>query len=132
MIQEQNPSAQSRSKSAAKSGPRPVTYRHRDFFLKAAHNPGPNSYEVLQASPSGLTSDDIEERHITHGFNEIAHDRVRWQTQLRKALINPFNVLLGILAGVSYATQDFKGSFTLAAMQNAPPASEVCVLVVAE
>jgi Mg2+-importing ATPase len=99
-----------------KGGSKPAAYRHKDFFLKIAQSNAPAAYENLQATTNGLSFDEVEERRQTYGFNEIAHDRIRWQTQLRKAAINPFNILLGILAGVSFATDDIKGSITLAAM----------------
>ena len=92
------------------------TYKHRDYILKIAQLPGPSAYETLNASVNGMNSDEIEETRKFTGLNEIAQDRVRWQTQLRKALINPFNILLGVLAGVSFATDDLKGTITLAAM----------------
>jgi P-type Mg2+ transporter len=96
--------------------PKQGTYRHKELFLQLAQSASDRVYAILGAHPLGLAPEEIDTRRAQYGFNEIAHDRVRWQTQLRKALINPFNILLGVLSGVSYATDDMKGAFTLAAM----------------
>ena len=105
-----------KSKAPAKPVAKAPAYKHRDFILKIARLSGSLAYENLGSTSYGLNSDEIEERRKLSGHNEIAQDRVRWQTQLRKALINPFNILLAVLAGVSFATDDIKGTITLAAM----------------
>lgn len=96
--------------------PKQASYRHRELFLQVAQSATSDIYSILNSHSQGLTSEDVLDRRSKYGLNEIVHERTRWQTQLRRALINPFNILLVILAGVSYATDDLKGAVTLAAM----------------
>ncbi len=96
--------------------PKQATYKHRELFLQVARSPLAEIYAILNSHSEGLQADDVEDRRAKFGLNEIAHDRTRWQTQLRRALINPFNILLAVLASVSYATDDLKGAITLGAM----------------
>ncbi|PWU21406.1 MAG: magnesium-translocating P-type ATPase [Bdellovibrio sp.] len=91
-------------------------YRHQELFLRIAQSPTESIFDLLHTRNTGLSSDEVKERQLRFGLNEIAHDRVRWQSQLRRALVNPFNILLAVLASVSFATGDIKGTITLAAM----------------
>lgn len=104
------------SSGAAITRPKYGAYKHRDLFLRIAQSPNSSLYELLNTHASGLVPEDIEDRRIRFGLNEVAHERSHWQIQLRHALINPFNILLALLAIVSYATDDMKGAITLAAM----------------
>ena len=95
---------------------RQPAYKHRDFLLSVAQAQPAAVFELLDGHRHGLTPDQVEERQTQYGPNSVAHEAARWQTQLRRALINPFNILLAVLAGVSFATNDVKGTITLAAM----------------
>ena len=90
--------------------------KHRALFLNVAQTATVSCLELLDTRASGLSQEEVDERRLRFGLNEIAQERSRWQTQLRRALINPFNILLGLLSGVSYATDDIKGAITLGAM----------------
>jgi Mg2+-importing ATPase len=96
--------------------PKQATYKHREMYLQVSRSKVADVYGMLNANPEGLEADVAEERKFKFGLNEIVHDKMRWQTQIRRALINPFNILLAILASVSYATDDIKGAITLGAM----------------
>jgi len=96
--------------------PKQTTYKNRALYLQVAQSKTSETFALLQSNPQGLLEEEAEEQRAKYGPNAIAQDRMRWETQLRRALINPFNILLGILAGVSYSTNDIKGAITLGAM----------------
>jgi Mg2+-importing ATPase len=95
---------------------KPPPYKHREFLLKVAQAPAADVYGLLGSHREGLDLAQVEERRAEYGFNAVAHEKARWEAQLRRALVNPFNLLLAILASVSFATNDMKGAITLAAM----------------
>ena len=60
---------------------------------------------LLEASPHGLTPEQVETRQKEYGRNEVAHEKPpAWYIQLAKAFYSPFTVLLVVLASVSYVT----------------------------
>lgn len=62
-------------------------------------------FESLTASLTGLTSDEAEERQDRHGKNVItAANNNTLAHRLREALVNPFNIILLLVAAVSYFT----------------------------
>ena len=91
-------------------------YRHRGFLLKLTQELPSAVFELLGSDRDGLNAEEVTERRELYGLNEVAQEETRWQTQLRGALINPFNILLCILSVVSFLTDDVKGAVTLAAM----------------
>jgi len=95
---------------------KPAVYKFRDFYLSTAKSTADRVLQLAESEAAGLDFDVIEERRKVSGFNTIAQERHAWTSQLRVALINPFNILLALLAGVSYSTDDIKGAITLASM----------------
>lgn len=87
-----------------------------DEFVRLSRLTETETLEFFSSTYDGLLPDQIENAKFRYGRNVIADERTSWQSQLRKTAINPFNILLLILAGVSYATDDLKGSITLSAM----------------
>jgi Mg2+-importing ATPase len=72
---------------------------------------------VLKSAPGGISEADAIARLREHGFNEVAHEqRNRWTHQLVRAFNNPFNILLIVLAIISYATDDMKATIILSVM----------------
>lgn len=59
-------------------------------------------YALLQSSADGISEAAAQERLATVGLNEVAYDRApAWYTQLIKSFINPFILILAVLAKVS-------------------------------
>ncbi|MGL5350249.1 MAG: magnesium-translocating P-type ATPase [Cetobacterium sp.] len=62
-------------------------------------------FSTLNTSLSGLSKAQCETLLKDIGINEIVKEKVKpWYTQLFLAFINPFNLILSILAGVSFFT----------------------------
>ncbi len=71
----------------------------------------------LGSSPSGLTESEAAARLKQYGTNEVVHEQtVSWARQLFHAYNNPFNILITVLAVVSYFTEDIKATVILSAM----------------
>ena len=59
----------------------------------------------LNTSLNGLSHSEVEMRMVKFGRNEVTHEKeVSWIIELLKALVNPFNIVLIILAVVSIFT----------------------------
>ncbi|MBU3220376.1 Mg2+-importing ATPase [Desulfonispora thiosulfatigenes DSM 11270] len=64
-----------------------------------------NMFKELKTNSKGLTGEDAEERINEYGHNEINYsNEVTWLKKLVSAFINPFSVVLIILAMVSFFT----------------------------
>ena len=62
-------------------------------------------FSTLNTSLSGLSKTQSETLLKDIGINEIVKEKVKpWYIQLFLAFINPFNLILSILAGVSFFT----------------------------
>ena len=71
----------------------------------------------LESNDSGLAESEAEARLHQHGLNEVAHEQpASWARQLVHAFNNPFNVLLTVMAVISYVTKDIKATIILTAM----------------
>jgi magnesium-transporting ATPase (P-type) len=91
-------------------------FRHQELFLRTADASIDEALNSLRSTQEGLTVEDAKERFEQFGANEVTHEKYQWQKQLLKAALNPFIVLLSILAVVSYFTDDAKGAIVMAAM----------------
>ncbi|WP_392565496.1 magnesium-translocating P-type ATPase [Utexia brackfieldae] len=84
------------------------TSNHNKKTIKAvseAQNSLDGTLTHLQTSLSGLTNSDVKQRLQTHGYNDVAHEKVpSFIVQLILAFKNPFIFVLLILAGVSFFT----------------------------
>lgn len=92
------------------------SYRHAPFFLKAADFSSNELYLHLDSSPHGLTEEEALLRLNRLGANEVGQENLQWPRQLLKALLNPFILLLTVLAIISDLTDDQKGAFVMGAM----------------
>lgn len=100
------------------------TYANRDLYTQIASlKPGEvlgslqdSSQVSSQSHDQGLTPAQIANLRERHGSNEIIQDKSRWQSQLFRAMVNPFILLLAILAVVSYLTDDVQGAIVMTAM----------------
>lgn len=74
-------------------------------------------YERLATRPTGLTSDEAEQRLAEHGPNVIAGDaRKNVVVLLWHAVRNPLVVLLTVLATISFATGDARAGVVMSLM----------------
>ncbi|HQX51939.1 MAG TPA: magnesium-translocating P-type ATPase [Planctomycetaceae bacterium] len=71
----------------------------------------------LGTSVQGLSDAEAEELREVHGLNEVEHERpVRWGRHLWLSYNNPFNLLLTLLAAVSYFTKDKQAAVVIGSM----------------
>lgn len=76
-----------------------------------AQRPKEELYRFYHSSPEGLSPEQAEASFGEHGENVIKteHTHTVW-TRLREAVINPFNVILLVIAAVTYATDVLSAS----------------------
>jgi len=78
-----------------------------DHCLKVAAMDEPQLWRAFSAHPEGLNASEVEKARAAHGDNQIpAQKPSPWWVHLWSCYRNPFNLLLTILGGVSYATED--------------------------
>ncbi len=71
----------------------------------------------LGTSAQGLSDAEAAELRAQHGPNEVEHERpVPWWRHLWLSYNNPFNLLLTLLAAVSYFTRDRQGAVVIGTM----------------
>ena len=77
----------------------------------------PELLAQLRTSEQGLSDVDVEALRAQHGLNEVEHERpVQWWRHLWLSYNNPFNLLLSVLAAVSYFTHDTQAAIVIASM----------------
>ena len=83
----------------------------------AACSPAQALLQQLETSPQGLSAGQAHERLVRYGPNEVAHEKPlpAWR-HLWHCYRNPFNLLLTLLAVVSYVTEDEKATIVIASM----------------
>ena len=83
----------------------------------AACSPVSALLQQLETSSRGLSPEQAQQRQLRHGPNEVAHEKPlpAWQ-HLWHCYRNPFNLLLTLLAVVSYVTEDEKATIVIASM----------------
>jgi len=60
-------------------------------------------FEMFESAPEGLTEDQVEEKLVAGGLNEVHHEKApSWLKQLFEAFVNPFIGVLLIIAAVSF------------------------------
>ena len=65
-------------------------------------------FEAMESTEAGLTSEVVEERLDEHGKNIIVTERNNTRLhRLREAIVNPFNMILVLVAVVTYITDVF-------------------------
>ncbi|WP_395350710.1 magnesium-translocating P-type ATPase [Variovorax sp. UC122_21] len=71
----------------------------------------------LGSSPRGLSEDEATALRKRLGGNEVNHEKpLPWWTHLWQCYRNPFNLLLTVLALVSYVTEDMKAAVVIGSM----------------
>ena len=71
----------------------------------------------LGTAASGLSAERAEMIRCDVGFNEVGHDKpVPWWLHLWHCYSNPFNLLLTLLAAVSFYTDDMKATIVISSM----------------
>jgi Mg2+-importing ATPase len=86
-------------------------------LLKGAKDDVPSLLLRLDSHGDGLSSIEAEERLRQFGPNEVAHEKpLPWWLHLWYCYKNPFNLLLTVLALVSYITDDVKATTVIGTM----------------
>ena len=88
----------------------------RDLLLVARDEPAA-ALARLHSHADGLSAREAAARLVRHGPNEVAHEKpLPWWLHLWHCYQNPFNLLLTVLALVSYLTEDVKATIVIGAM----------------
>jgi len=73
--------------------------------------------QQLHSRPDGLTEQEADAIRLDVGPNEVEHEKpLSWWVHLWHCYKNPFNLLLTVLAAVSYATEDMKATIVIGSM----------------
>ena len=73
--------------------------------------------QQLHSRPDGLTEQEADAIRLEVGPNEVEHEKpLSWWVHLWHCYKNPFNLLLTVLAAVSYATEDMKATIVIGSM----------------
>ena len=95
----------------------PVPEQLTRALWRAACDDIPGALVRLQSSEAGLSDGQAAERLQRIGPNEVDHEKpLPWWQHLWQCYRNPFNVLLTLLAIVSWATEDIQATVIIAAM----------------
>ena len=86
-------------------------------LLKAASDDIPAALIRFESHADGLSAHEAEERLLHTGPNEVEHEKpLPWWLHLWHCYKNPFNLLLTVLAVVSYLTEDAKATIVIGTM----------------
>ena len=86
-------------------------------LAEQAHNDLPSLLAQLSTSTQGLSDAEANALREQHGLNEVEHERpVKWWRHLWLSYNNPFNLLLTVLAAVSYFTNDAQAAIVITSM----------------
>jgi len=86
-------------------------------LLEAARMPADKLLDDLGSHVDGLTESQAENERDRVGPNEVGHEKpLPWWQHLWHCYRNPFNLLLTVLAGVSWWTEDVDGTILISAM----------------
>ncbi|MGS0741580.1 magnesium-translocating P-type ATPase [Glaciimonas sp. GG7] len=86
-------------------------------LLKAARADLPELLTQLHSRPDGLSEEEADAIRLQVGPNEVDHEKpLPWQAHLWQCYKNPFNLLLTVLAAVSFATEDMKATVVIGTM----------------
>ncbi|KAF3999879.1 magnesium-translocating P-type ATPase [Glaciimonas immobilis] len=86
-------------------------------LLKAARSELPALLEQLHSRADGLTDPEADAIRLVVGPNEVEHEKpLPWWAHLWQCYKNPFNLLLTVLAAVSFATEDIKATVVIGTM----------------
>jgi Mg2+-importing ATPase len=86
-------------------------------LAEASRSGVPELLETLGSHLNGLTEAQAAQRREVHGWNEIGHEKPPpWWVHLWQCYRNPFNLLLTLLAGLSFYTEDVKATIVIGSM----------------
>ncbi|HEX8978370.1 MAG TPA: magnesium-translocating P-type ATPase [Parasulfuritortus sp.] len=87
------------------------------FLVQAALSTPEALFERLETHADGLSEAQAEKVREQVGLNEVEHEKpLPWWHHLWLSYRNPFNLLLTLLAGISYLTDDMKGATVIGSM----------------
>ena len=93
----------------------PATLAH--MLVAAAESDPEALLKTLDTHPDGLTDGQADMVRTRIGLNEVEHEKpLSWSLHLWHCYKNPFNLLLTVLAIVSYITEDMKATIVITAM----------------
>ncbi len=96
---------------------REVPARLTQTLLAAATSPGDLLLEELGSHNDGLSEEQAGEIRARAGLNEVEHEKpLPWWGHLWHCYQNPFNLLLTLLAVVSWLTEDMKAATVIGSM----------------
>ena len=86
-------------------------------LVAAARNDPETLLRQLDSHSDGLTESQAEDIRARVGLNEIEHEKpLPWWRHLWQCYKNPFNLLLTLLAVISYLTEDMKATVVISTM----------------
>ncbi|HEY9146124.1 MAG TPA: magnesium-translocating P-type ATPase [Thiobacillus sp.] len=86
-------------------------------LVAAARNDPETLLRQLDSHSDGLTESQAENVRARVGLNEIEHEKpLSWWRHLWQCYKNPFNLLLTLLAVISYLTEDMKATVVISTM----------------
>ena len=88
-----------------------------DSLKKAAHAQADELIAQLGSNQHGLTDAQVEEIRLHSGLNEIHEEKpITWYQHLWNCYKTPFDILLTLLAIISYVTEDAKATIVIGSM----------------
>jgi Mg2+-importing ATPase len=86
-------------------------------LLAASRSETSTLFEQLRSHRDGLTETEAETIRDRVGLNEVQQEKpLPWWLHLWHSYKNPFNLLLTVLAGISWYTEDIKATFVISTM----------------
>ncbi len=88
-----------------------------ELLLKVSRTEVCHLYREFHTHQDGLTEAQVEDIRSVIGLNEVEHEKpLPWWMHLWFCYKNPFNLLLSLLAVVSYLTEDMKAAIVISSM----------------
>ncbi|TFY87193.1 magnesium-translocating P-type ATPase [Pseudomonas kairouanensis] len=93
----------------------PPTLAHT--LVTAANSPAVQLLGTLGTCSEGLNTEEADALRVQHGLNEVEHEQpLPWWVHLWHCYKNPFNLLLTLLAVISWLTEDMKAATVIFSM----------------
>lgn len=95
----------------------PIPPSLSEHCLKMAQLSEQELWQAFNSHPEGLNAAEVEQARAVHGENQLpAQQPQPWWVHLWLCYRNPFNILLTVLAAVSYATEDLFAAVVIVLM----------------
>ena len=86
-------------------------------LTRGASSDVPELLARLNSHPDGLSETEAQDLRARHGLNEVEHEQPQpWWVHLWHCYKNPFNLLLTLLAFISWLTEDMKAATVIFSM----------------